>query len=283
MRAWGLALGAGGILGFAHIGVLEVLRDKGLSPTAIAGTSAGAIVAALYSCGTSLDVVKEATFSALVENRPSDTAQIEVALQPAALTLDGIIRGDMTESLLERFLGGKRLKDAVLPVAITAVDLISGKEVVFTNDPPDKSRISTKRVYVTDARIAEAVRASISIPGVFVPKRFDGFMLVDGGIKDMVPCYEVRRMGAQEVLAVDLGGHAERPQRVTGMYAILSRSFALCARENTVATLQEHASIVIQPEVFDVGFPTPAKVRMLIEAGRIAAEKAISRWLNTIS
>lgn len=284
MRKWGLALGGGGILGFAHLGVLQVLEEHGFRPDIVTGTSAGGAVAGLLAAGFDFDgtdledevlrVFSEEDALA-VETLPCESH----TERPLAIT--GILRGDLVEAMFHRLTMGKHLCESEISVSISSVNIESGTIVVFTSAlPRPRARLLhtyRSRAYVSDAKFSEAIRASTSVPGVFSPKRFRGMSLVDGGIRDMVPAYEAMRMGACEVIAVDLGLHAVEFRETGNIVSILSRSFALAARESVERHLNEYASLILQPEVFDVGFPTPAKVRKLVQAGRECAEKNLFR------
>lgn len=290
MKRWGLALGGGGVYGLAHIGVLQVLERCGLVPDAIAGTSAGALVAGLWASGVDLTRIEEETTNALFADESYDS-EVQLMSLPVNITqmgVTGLIGGGSIESTIDRLTRGARLKDARIPLAITSVDVITGSLVIFTNDPPPKrTRIESlgakSRIYVTDAKISEAARASLSIPGVFAPKKFREFTLVDGGIRDMVPVFEVRRMGALEAIGVDLGLHIDRPHKPSNLFSVLSRSFSLSARDTTERYLQEYATLTLQPDVSSTtGLMTPAKVRNLINAGRVCAEAALGRLSRII-
>lgn len=139
------------------------------------------------------------------------------------------------------------------------------------------------RVYVTDAAVSAAIRASISMPGVFAPKRFGQWSLIDGGIKDMVPVFEVARMGAREVVGVDLGLHVDRPMKPTNLISILARSVSISARETTERYLGKYATLTLQPDVASAsGIPMPACAKELIRLGRVCAEKALPRITTLI-
>jgi NTE family protein len=295
MKKWGLALGGGGILGLAHIGVLQLIEARGLRPSIVTGTSVGAIVAGLYASGVDLSGVEDVAAKVLVQEdepldiRGEDAPHAAGAWSPIApLALSGLIGGDMIEAAIDRVVRGARLTDARMGLAITSVDIITGSIVIFTNVAP-RTRSSMRalelagRLYVTDAKVAEAIRASVSIPGVFKPKRLRSWSLVDGGIRDMVPAYEARRMGAEEVVAVDLSLHVEKPQNVGNLVAILSRSFQLASRETTERSLTDHASIILQPDVCECGLLTPTRCRELVQAGRTCAESHLPRLVAMLS
>ncbi|MGI6632081.1 MAG: patatin-like phospholipase family protein [Bacillota bacterium] len=291
MRKWGLALGGGGVYGLAHIGVLQVLERYGLVPDAIAGTSAGALVAGLWASGVDLTRIEVETTEALLadESYEATVQPVSMSMNVTQMGITGLVRGGFIESTVDRLTGGAYLRDARIPLAITSVDVVTGSLVIFTNDPPRKrsmveSLAAMGRLYVTDAKISEAARASISIPGVFTPKPFGEFTLVDGGIRDMVPVFEVRRMGVSEAVGVDLGLHVDRPHKPSSLVSVVSRSFSLSARETTQRNLQEYATLTLQPDVMSVtGLLSRAKVRNLISAGRVCAERALGRLCRIVS
>lgn len=289
MKKWGLALGGGGILGLAHIGVIQVLEQLGLGPSVITGTSAGAIVAGLYAAGVDLSGLEDITVKTLThEEEPVEVPVLAASTGITAMGFSGLIAGNFIEKTIDKFTRGIWLKDARMPVALMSVDIITGGIVVFTNSPPRSQTMvqalgMAGRTYVTDAKLSEAIRASISVPGVFKPKEFGPWSLVDGGIRDMVPVYEARRMGAEEVVAVDLSLHVEKPQVPGNAVSILSRSFQLASRESTERNINEHASITLQPDVYESGIPTPTKCKALIRAGRECAKKHIPRIMSMLA
>ena len=282
MAKWGLCLGGGGVLGFAHLGVLEVMEEHGLRPSCIAGTSAGAIVAALYALGIPLPNIASAMEAFALEQRKALSLCVpRPRLHPLSLHGPaGLIGGEAIEAILHKVTGGRKLSETNLPVSIVSVDLVTGETVVFTSEaPPVTHRCGSGRSYIVDAAVSEAVRASISIPVVFAPKILGQRVLVDGGVKELIPAYETRRMGADEVVAVDVSSEADKPQKVSGMLGVLLRTFTVMEREATSRHLAEYASLVIQPETGHASFPTPAEARRLVEAGRAAARASIDRWV----
>lgn len=293
MKQWGIALGAGGILGFAHIGVLEALEARGLKPGFVAGTSAGAIIGGLWASGVKLSSIK-----AQMETLALDQSAAALYAQNGApahsvspMALQGLLGTGWIESIFRRVTGNKMMSDVEVPLAIVSCDLYTGDIVVFTNRPPGprflertilEGPTGLSRRYVTGVPLATAIMASCALPGVFVPKKVYDYQLVDGGVKEMVPAYEVRRMGAEEVLSVDLGWHIDRAREVKGLYSVLSRSFNLATRRATLEHLKQYSSMTLSPQVWEPGLPTPAKIRALVEAGRRCAEKHMGKWIDRI-
>jgi len=172
----GLALGSGGARGFAHLGVLKVLEEEDIPVSCLAGSSIGALIAVLYASGHGLNRLYRLAKSF----RRNDFLDWTVPKM-------GLIAGERITEFIRLVTKGKRIEELSPPVAVVAADLQTGEKVVFRQ-----------------GEAAQAVRASISIPGVFVPAEIDGRLLVDGGVVDRVPVSVVRSMGADIVIAVDV-------------------------------------------------------------------------------
>jgi NTE family protein len=174
----GLALGSGSARGWAHIGVLRELADAGVVPDVLCGCSIGALVGAAYADGDLADL--ERWVSGL---RWQDV----VGLLDVSLS-GGLLKGDKLIAFFERHFVDKEFSALPLPFACVATDLASGREI-----------------WLRDGSVAAAVRASIALPGLFAPVTRDGRLLVDGGLVNPVPVSLCRALGADIVIAVDLG------------------------------------------------------------------------------
>ena len=174
----GIALGSGSARGWAHIGVLRALRQAGIEPDLVCGTSIGAFVGAAYASGK-LDEL-EAWIASLT--RRDVLGFFDVGLG------GGLIKGErLLNFVTERFLHGS-FDDLERPFACVATDLANGREVWMKEGP-----------------VAAAVRASIAVPGIFSPHQIGERFLVDGGLVNPVPVSLCRALGADVVIAVDLG------------------------------------------------------------------------------
>lgn len=175
----GLALGAGGSRGVAHIGVLRALEEEGITPSFISGSSMGAIIGACYAKGMTLDKMLEAVLKL-------KTVQI---LDPATLPVKqlGLFKGNKMNAKLLENIGDIDFADLKIPFTCVANDLLSGKCVTLG-----------------EGKVAPAVCASSTIPGVFKPYRLNGMLLIDGGVLCRVPNGQVWDMGAEAVIAVDV-------------------------------------------------------------------------------
>ena len=285
MRKLGLALGGGGLKALAHIGVLQALESHGIQPAYISGSSGGSIFAALYASGMKPEQMAEL----LEETRPSDYLDYNVGgliryaaglfLPGSHYPLQGIIKGRRLERLLYKWTQGKRLGQVKMPLAIIACDINSGQEVVFCNRPVS---IGSRRVRVLgQALLSEAVRCSISIPGTFVPRQFRNMQMVDGGIRSMVPVWVQKALGADYILAIDLG-EQEYHTPVVGMLAVIARSLDILTYETSEMDEKLYADMVILPGVEDVGLADIEQAGRIIARGREEMEKHIAGLLQAL-
>ena len=172
-----LVLGGGGARGYAHIGAIEVLLEHGYNITSISGTSIGALVGGLYAAGK-LEELKSIALSM--------TKRKILSLVDVSLGLDHIATADNLSKLLDAMTGGISIEELEIPFCCSASDLISGKEHVFRN-----------------GSLSEAIRASISIPGIFSPVRLGNEVLVDGSVNNTLPLNRVKRHKGDYLVAVN--------------------------------------------------------------------------------
>ena len=171
-----LVLGSGGARGFAHVGVIKALEAAGVKPDLVVGSSSGAIVAALYAGGYSGRAL--ADLAAEVE---------ETALLDFSLFGEGWVRGEALQAFVNRSLANRPIERLERPFAVIATESPTGRMVVFNRGDPGL-----------------AVRASASVPDLFIPPVIGGVTYIDGGITSPVPVRVARAMGADFVIAVDL-------------------------------------------------------------------------------
>lgn len=284
----GLALSGGGIRGLAHIGVIRSLRAHGVPIDCIAGTSAGAIVAALYATGYTAVQMEELASklepTEFVDFNLTVSDFIKFGMEELftakkrfwAEVPKGLVKGKRIEKYFSRLWEDKTLSDTKIPLAITAVDIYTSDTVFFLSPIPIASAPPDTR-YDRCARIADAVRASIAIPGVFFPKKYRGMLLVDGAVKNNLPTDILRKMGADIVLAVDLGydGSPCYDIHVTG--EVLQRTIDIINREITMLKGVRYADHVFRPDVRTLGIADIKKALSAIEIGRQTVEADWSR------
>lgn len=174
----GLALGSGSARGLAHLGVIRAIEDAGIKVDFIAGTSMGALIGAIHAAGK-LDEL-EATFLTFDWEKTASFFDM-------VLPKSGLLDGARVSELVRAHIRADTIEALPLPFAAVATDIVSGEEVV-----------------IRSGDVIEAVRASLSVPGIFTPVRSNGRILVDGGLTNPVPVSAARAMGADIVIAVDL-------------------------------------------------------------------------------
>ncbi|MBE3557481.1 MAG: patatin-like phospholipase family protein [Firmicutes bacterium] len=248
-KAVGVALSGGGVLGGAHIGALEALEELGFDVRWVAGTSAGAMVAAAWGAGATTQAMR-----AMLPRFNRHMVDIDRALwrrrhhQPL-----GLIRGHRLAELVRYMTGPRRMSQLPRPVAICAWDLVTCREFVFTSRPFALREQEAEVELRSDLPVAVATRASFSIPGLFQPVVLGSHLLVDGGVVENLPVRWVRYLGAQDVIAIDLIGDIRRqPTRPSSFGQVVGRVIDYYVNENERPS-RELADVVIHPQLHAKG------------------------------
>lgn len=268
-----LALGGGGVKGYAHIGVLKMLERAGFHIKAIAGTSAGGMVGAIYAAGYSPDDI-ESYLAALDLSRLYRRSHGD---GPSILGLSG------ASQELTKLLGGKTFAETRIPFACTAVDLDLGMPLVLDQ-----------------GSLFDAVMATIAVPGIFPPKLWNGRLLVDGGVLDPVPVSLARKLAPNlPVVAVALSpplrnwANQKHAPRLLSTLPLLNRlnqirlaqSFNIFLRSIDIAGCYltdlrlniDQPEVVIRPQVGPIGFLDKIDALEVIEEGEKAAAAVIPK------
>ncbi|KAF1686259.1 patatin [Pseudoxanthomonas broegbernensis] len=293
----GLALGGGGARGMAHIGVLRKLEQMRIPVDCIAGTSMGSLVGGLYAAGMQVDALEKLVldtdwkgiFDDSIERRErtyrrkqddrDGMARVGVGMREGKWSVSpGVLQGGRILSLIERStLGVSGIDDFdELPVPFRAVatDLNTGESVELGA-----------------GSLSRAMRASMSLPGIFQPLEIDGRVLVDGGIAEQVPVDTVRRMGADIVVAVDVGTPLEVLDADAGVLQVMYQLTGLLTVRNTAASTDGlgPADVLVVPELGgDVSTGDFAKAADALRIGREAADAAeprlaaLPRWRGDV-
>ena len=256
----GLVLGGGAARGIAHVGVLQALEENGIYPAVIAGTSVGALVGGLYAAGVSsmrlATIVRDLKWLDLVSVRLPAISWSD----PARTIPMGMVDLDRLMEWIDQVIGSPvDIQQLNLPFAAVATDLLSG-EIVVMNEGP----------------LAEAIRASCSVPGVFTPYHRHGRLLVDGVVVNNLPVSVAQDLGADYVIAVDLlpllGDAQAEPRNVV---ELSMTALFMLARATQIE--QELADILIAPEITQVNLADLSAGEVLLEAGKRATEAAMPR------
>lgn len=281
-----LALGGGGVRGVAHIGVLRALEAHGFHIKAIAGTSAGGLVGAVYAAGKSTQEI-EAAAKEMDHNRSFSRDSND---HPSLLGLASVT------NKLSELLKDRTFDDLQIPFAATAVSLQSGKEIILRK-----------------GKVLDAVLATIAVPGVFPCKEIGGRVLMDGGVLDPVPVQVARWLNpGLPVVAVVLhqipkdwsSDDTELPLpipapasivevltklRPVQAFKIFTRSMEVATKQLTEFSMQIYEpEVIIEPQVGHIGILQNIDVEKIIKAGVDATEQAINKikaegnWVNNI-
>lgn len=253
--AIGLALGGGFARGIAHVGVLKVLEEEGIPVQFIAGTSVGALIGAAYCSGLSPEELED--FAARVRFKH---------FARWTLSRYGFASNQRMIGFLNRLLKVKTFEELRIPLAVTATDFSTGEGVIFHSGP-----------------LIDPVRASCAYPGMFLPVKIRGRLLVDGMLSHSVPCVPLRHMGADRVLAIHLKGRWTNGD--TGprhLFDVIGQCFAI-AQEMNSSLWQSSADLVIEPDVNGYKYDAFESSAELVRAGELATRAAlpeIRKWLR---
>lgn len=261
----GLALGTGAARGLAHIGVLEVLEKEGIPIDIIAGTSIGALIGILYAQGKNSTLIKKLALE-------TGLGRI-LTLMDLTLPRTGFIGGKRIKVWLRSVIGQDvQFSDLKIPFACVATDIMTGGEVVMNH-----------------GSVLEAVRASISIPGIFTPVNHEGRYLVDGGLVNPVPVSLVKNLGAEFIIAVNVipdisvenrsywtGKKGSKEFRELNLFDVLMQSIYIGIHA-LAKTATNDADVVIEPQVAYISPGDFLRARECILQGELATQDIISK------
>lgn len=211
----GLALGGGAAKGIAHIGILKAISEQETPISYLAGTSVGAIVASYYAFGKSIEDLE----SLATKLNYKDSISLTIPKK-------GFFSTKSIREMVIRDLGDVNIEDAKIPLAICTTDIATGEQVVFYR-----------------GKLADAICASVCVPGAFIPQVIDGRTLVDGGITENVPVSPLEDMGAGIIVAVDLNGVQEY-QEPDDTFAIISNAMDIAIDLRTREQIED-ADVII--------------------------------------
>ncbi len=234
----GFALGAGGSRGIAHIGFLKAMEEGGVKADFVVGTSMGSVIGACYSAGFTADFMHEE----ILKLKPNDI--FNISLNP--ISGASLLRTEkMRKKLSSYFAKFPSFNDLQIPFKTVAVDLYTGNIKLFSGDED----------------VSEGVTASCSIPGVFKAVEKNDMLLVDGGIKCRVPVNEVREMGADVVIAVDVLGDVMPKIKKYNLFSLMFRMYDIMDADLTNHKIKES-----KPDVYllpELGTMDPYKFKDL--------------------
>lgn len=277
-KTWALVLMGGGARGLAHIGVLRALEKSGLAPPIVAGTSMGAIVGGCWAAG-----VSARKLMGMLSGLPVGGAKERGAALPKLLhrpknlfeyvilsdyknrvfTRIGLDKGDAIEAYLKGFVGGVRIEDLPVKFVCNAVDLVTGKEVLFTRGP-----------------LYKALRATMSLPLVFAPFKAGRMLLLDGGVLNSAPVEAARDLGAEVTVLVDIHRPLKRvpAARIRSPLQVVQRTLDVAwaaSFENRARAADFVLRVPVDQGILD--FSEPRRIAMKGERAAAANVEAIEQ------
>ncbi|XOV94923.1 MAG: patatin-like phospholipase family protein [Bacteroidota bacterium] len=213
----GIALGGGGARGFAHLGVLKALEEKGIKPDVIAGTSAGSLVGVFIAAGKTPDE----TMKLMKENNITDYAKV-------VLPVNGLLSLDNLETILKRHIDAETFEELDLPFFATVSALKEGKVV-----------------YQNKGKLIPFVKASASIPILFSPVKIEDECYVDGGLLDNLPIQPLMNC-CKKIIAVSISPIQE-VEEIDNLVGVAARTFQLSVNSQ-LHKIEENADLFIEPE-----------------------------------
>ena len=258
-----LVLGSGGARGYAHIGAIQVLEQSGIRPDFIVGTSAGSIVGSLYASGKNANQIRDIALNM----KASDVRDIR-------LDMKGFFDGQKVEDYVNDQVSDVPLQRLPIPMYVVATQLKEGKKVVFNY-----------------GNTGQAVRASVSIPSMFIPTKIGADEYVDGGLVSPVPVDVARKLGADIIIAVDILAQPMYTE-TSNVWGLFNQNINIM-QKNLAQIELKNADIVIQPDlrekvhIFDVSgreltmqAGVDATVAQLGQIQKVFAQKNYKQKLN---
>ena len=277
----GLALGGGGVRGFSHIGVLNVLEEEGIEIDLIVGTSAGALIGGAYASGQSPREI-QAKIDAYLRSPEFNTSTLKsigLTFSPESKSVfkkaqnfvmnhfwfiraffkpSMLPSGDF-QSLISYFLPEIDIRETKIPFRAVSTDLITGKQVVFS-----------------EGSLRQAVLASCSVPGAVEPVHQGEWILADGGITSVVPIHATREAGAGVVIAVIVDRDCPSSVSIETGKDVLYRAGEITTNALEAAELKD-ADVIIRPQVGDLHWMDFSRAVDLIKAGEKATREALGK------
>jgi NTE family protein len=279
-----LVLSGGGARGAAHVGVLKVLEELRVPVHCIAGTSMGSLVGAGYATGTSVAEMEKITARISTEllfkeNPPRAELSMrrkiddykpyfgpELGISGTGFGLPkGVVTGVQLETVLRELSKAKgyyRFDSLPIPFRAVATDLVTGKAVIFS-----------------EGELADVMRASMSVPGAVAPAEFNGMMLVDGMLTSNLPVETARAMGADVVIAVNVGTPLLKREQLSSILGVTGQMLSILTEQNVQASLAslKPTDILITPELGDFSTGDFDNLEKIVPLGEMAARKMADR------
>ena len=251
-KTLGLALGSGGSRGVAHIGFLRALEEAGVKPDFITGTSMGAVVGAAYARGLTTEEMKNAVYSLRLLDLLTFTGK-----------RGGVSGTRKMRELLIKYIGDVTFEQLSIPFRCYAVDMISQQLIEFSS-----------------GSVVDAVVASASIPVVFHPLEKDGMRLIDGGVLERVPVSQVKEMGADVVVGVDVLGRRDASEDAPNVLKMLIETIDVMDNHRTARRREDCKDIIdfwLEPGLGNMSQYDLKPIRFAYEKGYLLGKENVDK------
>ena len=249
----GIAFGGGGEKGFIHLGVIKALEEEGIKADIVIGTSAGAIVASLYALGMSFEEIEKITAPITRDD-----------ILDIVLSTEGLIQGKDLSNVVNKMTKNSLIESTPTKLGITATNLSTAKPVL-----------------ITKGNISEAIQASSSVPGAYLPIKSNGDILIDGGILSLVPVDFTKALGADIVIGIDI--YCGRPLPLEeNLFNITLSAFQL--QICTISNIEtQKADFMIRPDLTKNKFDGFVNKKEAIKVGYNATKKILPDILKKLN
>lgn len=257
-KTLGFALGAGGSRGVAHIGFLQAMENAGIKPDFISGCSMGSVIGSAYAAGMPLEDMKRAVFNLRLLDLVQPTRE-----------RGGLLDAKKIRKLLEKYIGDLNFSQLKIPFSCIAADMVSQQVIEFSK-----------------GKVLDGVVASSSIPALFKPTEKDGMRLVDGGILERVPYRQVKAMGADVVVAVDVLGWRDCSRKMPTTIGVLAETVDMMDNIQTKIKKERDVGIYdfwLEPDLGNMSQYSLTHIKMAYERGLELGEKYAKRIKRKIS
>ena len=292
----GIALSGGGMRGIAHAGVLKALEENGIKIDIIGGTSSGSLVASLYAMGYSPYYIY-----LLFQRYAKDMVSMDLSpifngvgelFKNKKFQIVGLNNGKNIEKEYNNLAlrkGVKTISDISMPIIIPSVDINTAKEYIFTNCDI-KNRIINKNQkenkeeieenYISNIPVGTAVRASSSFPGIFCPCEYEGHNFLDGGILNNIPVKEIKKQGADIVIAVNF--KADEVNEESNIMDITMRTIDIMGNKISEKSLKKYSDFIITIETDKMGLLDYTKLEVCYNKGYEMTNNVMNQILKLV-
>lgn len=270
----GIAFAGGGVRGAAHLGILQALEEAGIVADCYAGTSAGAIIAAMKALGQSnadcLNMIAQ------VDTSLMDVAVWDIikSVPHKFSTLNGLLKGEKLRQFLTVHLGKTFLMNTKYPLSIITTDINTGTQVVFSTEFLMKRdlRKLDDRIKAFDRYcplvLPHIVYASCALPGIFRPYNYGRMTLVDGSVTNNLPANLLPIMGADKVIAINLTQRNPRMTKVSGIFNVLSQATSTMIEQNEFLSTNYTKDLIhLNPDLTNISILDFDKVKDCYDEG----------------